>query len=106
MPPPLAEAVQGEEAGTVAEVMEEAVQGSGQERDCDHGATPLELVGEKQLVRGHEPLIAVCSPAAKGRVSCPVAIRDDRRARQRDRGRVSCHWPAKTCDPPRHGGKV
>ena len=51
-PPPPAEAVQGEKTGIIAKVMEEAGQGSGQERDCEHGATPLELVGEKQLVWG------------------------------------------------------
>ena len=52
MPPPPVEAVQGEEASIITEVMEEAGQVSGQERDWDHGATPPELVGEKQLVRG------------------------------------------------------
>ena len=46
--------MQGEEAGVIAEVMEDAGRGSGQERDHDHGATPPELVGEHQLVRGRE----------------------------------------------------
>ena len=50
---PPAEAVQVEEASIIAEMMEEAGQGSGQERDCDHGATPPELVVEKRLVQGH-----------------------------------------------------
>ena len=52
MPPPPVEAVQGEEAGIVAEVMEEAGQGSGQDGDHDRGVTPPELIGEKRLVRG------------------------------------------------------
>ena len=42
----------GEEAGIIPEVMEEGAQGSGQDRDCDCGATTPVKVGEKMLIRG------------------------------------------------------
>ena len=50
--PPPAQAVQGEEAGIISKVMEEAGQGSGQDGDCDRGATPPVQIGEKRLIRG------------------------------------------------------
>ena len=55
--------MQGEEASIIAEVMEEvAGQGSGQERDHDCGVMPLELVGEKRLVRGRDPWLDKAKP--------------------------------------------
>ena len=42
--------MEGEEASVIPEVMEEGGQGSGQDGDCNRGATPLVKVGEKRLV--------------------------------------------------------
>ena len=63
MAPPLypVEAVWGEEAGIIADVMVEG-QGSGQERDRDRGEMPPELVGEKRLVQGWEPRLDKAKP--------------------------------------------
>ena len=50
--PPSLQAVQGEEAGVISEVMEEAGQGSRQDGDHDGGATPPVKIGEKRLIWG------------------------------------------------------
>ena len=41
-----------EEARFVTKVVKEAGQGSGQDRDRDHGATSPVQIGEKKLIRG------------------------------------------------------
>ena len=38
--PTSAQAMNGEEAGVVSKVVEEGIHSSGQDGDCDHGATP------------------------------------------------------------------
>ena len=49
--PPSVQAMQGEEASVISEIMEEASQGLRQDGDRDHGATPPVKIGEKRLIR-------------------------------------------------------
>ena len=49
-PPPSAQAVQGEEASIISEVVEETGQGLEQDGDC--GAMPSVKIGEKRLIQG------------------------------------------------------
>ena len=51
--PTSVQAVHGEEAGVISEVMEETDHGLRQDGDRDHRATPLVKIGEKWLIRGH-----------------------------------------------------
>ena len=50
--PPSVQAVQGEAAGVISEVVKEAGQGTEQDGDHDRGVTPPVKVGEKMLIWG------------------------------------------------------